>query len=194
MKKTLRLAVLGVSLLTAAAAFAAPARLEAGDASINVAVALGNENSRAIDIYLKKGFDSWWSPGSFELRPQIYGGLGVWSKQGHYEPPRDQRHRSWSRRNFAVYGAVGLEMEYVGEWFRPYLGLYVGPSYINDIHFVGRELGAHVLIHSRGDLGLRFGENFRHHFGLELTHYSNARTNKKNDGLNNVGLTYGISF
>ena len=173
-------------------AWAAPA--QAADLSLNAAVAAGNESSQAFDLYLKASFDPWWSGSSLSLRPQAQAGIGLWHKDS-YTASKNQRHRSWAKNNFSIYGAVGLELAYTG-WSacEPFAGLNLGLSYVDEKDFLGRELGSHILIFSRGDLGLRFGDNFRHSLSVQLTHYSNARTNKKNDGLNNVGLAYGFSF
>ena len=186
---------LAFGLILTALSLSAPG-LQAADLSVNAAVSRSYESSWAYDLYLKASFEPFARFGSaWEASPQAYVGLGVWHKSGDYiPPPQERRGQNWSKRNFSVYGAVGLELAYAGDSFRPYIAGFVGPSYVDEIDFLGRELGSHILIHARGNLGFGFGENFRHRLSLEYTHYSNAGTNAQNDGLDNYGLSYSFRF
>ena len=55
-------------------------------------------------------------------------------------------------------------------------------------------LGCLFQFRSKGSVGLRFGDMFRHSIQFDVAHFSNAGLGSHNSGFNTYGLTYGFRF
>jgi len=174
--------------LLALALAAGPAAAE--DTAVRAGLSYGTRGSTAFDIYLQHSFDPWLERPSYSLIP--YANLGFTFWLGDKEDyPQARVDRLWG-----LVAALGLRWEFhAWETASPYLALNVGPSYISENEFLDREMGGgHYLFNLRASLGLRFGEGWRHNLGLDVSHYSNAFSQRSNDGYNALGLSYGYSF
>lgn len=151
--------------------------------SFNLAVGRGNDSSITYDPYAQYTFNPWASGEKFELRPFVTGGMTFWDDT-------DTSDSVWG-----VVAALGVQLSYLGENIKPYISLNAGPSYISQNNFVGRNLGGgHYIFNNRLKIGALFGQDSRHNISAHVTHYSNARTQRDNDGFNTYGLEYGFSF
>lgn len=151
--------------------------------SFNLAVGRGNDDSITYDPYMQYTFAPWVSGENFELGPFVTGGMTFWDDT-------DTSDSVWG-----IVASLGIRVAYIGENIQPYLSLNAGPSYISQKQFVTRNLGGgHYIFNNRIKAGLLFGQDFRHNISAHGTHYSNARTQRDNDGFNTYGLEYGYSF
>lgn len=151
--------------------------------SFNFTIGQGPQESISYDPYLQYTFEPWLSSESYELRPFVTGGLTFWEDT-------DSSDSVWG-----LVAAFGLKLAFNGDDWHPFFSLSGGPSYISQDYFVGKDLGGgHYLFNSRAILGLDFGQDYQHSFGVHATHYSNGRTQRSNDGFNSWGLAYGYSF
>lgn len=151
--------------------------------SLNLAVGSGHEESVTFDLFMRQDYGAWLDRPSYQIRPFTTVGVTAWIKDSGDE------ENVWG-----ILASFGLELRYLGETFRPYVSVNVGPSLVTEKRFVGRDLGGHFLFNTRAMAGFRFGQDFRHNLGLHATHYSNAHLFDENDGFNTVGGFYGFSF
>jgi len=80
-------------------------------------------------------------------------------------------------------------------WFKPYLELSIGLSYLNHTRFEDRKLGIHFAFQDRVGVGALLGCAERFSLGLHAVHYSNARLSGHNSGITiPVVLDMGYSF
>ena len=167
---------------------AGPAAAE--DTAIRAGLSYGMSGSSVLDLYLQHSFEPWLDRDGYSLSPFANLGMTFWSG--------DKKNRPEARveRLWGLVAALGLRLELkTWEMARPYLALNVGPSYISEDEFLGRQMGGgHFLFNLRTSFGLRFGQDLAHNLGLDLSHYSNAYTQNSNRGYNSMGLSYGYSF
>jgi hypothetical protein len=184
-KNIMRIMAFGLLVLFTAAGPAA-----AQDTALRAGISFGSNDSTALDIYAQHSFTPWLERPGYRLIPYANLGATFWfgDKKDYPEADND---RIWG-----LVAALGLRWEgLIWEAARPYLAFNVGPSYISDSEFLGREMGGgHFLFNLRASLGLSFGEDFRHNLGLDASHFSNAYTQRSNNGYNALGLSYGYSF
>jgi len=150
--------------------------------SLNLALGSGHQDSVTFDLFMRQDYNAWLDRPTYQIRPFTTVGVTAWVKD------------ATSENVWGVLASFGLELRYLGESFRPYVSLNVGPSLINEKRFVERDLGGHFLFNTRAMAGFRFGQDFRHNLGLHVTHYSNAHLYDQNDGFNTLGGFYGFSF
>jgi hypothetical protein len=178
---------LGFLLVLAAGPTAVAA---AGDTALKAGLSRGTNSSAAFDLYLQHTFEPWLDRADYQFGPYANLGFTLWSgdKDDYPEARNDQ---IWG-----LVAALGLRWDWKAwETAWPYLAFNVGPSYVSDDEFLGRDMGGgHFLFNLRASLGLKFGENLRHNLGLDASHYSNAYTKSANNGYNALGLSYGYSF
>ena len=162
----------------------------AADTALRAGLSYGTRDSTSFDFYLQHSFDPWLDRAGYSLIPYANLGLTLWfgDKKDY---PEARVERLWG-----LVAALGLRMELnTWETARPYLAFNVGPSYISEDYFLDRDLGGgNFLFNLRASLGLKLGEEFRHNLGLDASHYSNAYTQRANNGYNALGLSYGYSF
>jgi Lipid A 3-O-deacylase (PagL). len=78
--------------------------------------------------------------------------------------------------------------------FSPYLGVSVGGALMSERKIDSRDLGSHLLMRTKGVVGIQFGENNRHSIQGEYSHYGNLGIVSPNDGLNTYGGSYSFAF
>ena len=167
---------------------AGPAGAE--DTALRVGLSTGTRSSTAFDLYGQHSFEPWLERISYRLVPFANLGFTLWSGD------KDDYLGAVNDQIWGLVAAFGLRLE-MNTWeaIRPYLALNVGPSYISESEFLGRNMGGgHYLFNLRASLGLLLGEESRHSLGLDASHYSNCFTQSSNDGYNALGVSYGYSF
>ena len=186
--KHIRNLILAAGLGLTLWAVAGPAA--AADTALRFGLSIGDEASEVFDLYLQHSFAPWLDRPAWRLTPYANLGFTHWSGDlaGHLGASND---RVWG-----LTAALGLRYEIVAwEAAHPYLAFNVGPSYISESEFLGRELGGgHYLFNLRASLGLLLGRDLRHNLSLDASHYSNAFTQRRNEGFNALGFSYGYSF
>lgn len=84
----------------------------------------------------------------------------------------------------------GYKLPYKNNEFFVRVG--IGVAYIDQVRWGNRKLGANWTFEDKIELG--YSVNNNHLVGLSLTHYSNAGTNKHNDGVNIYSLNYSYKW
>jgi hypothetical protein len=176
--------------LLALTAFTAPAA--AGDGALRFGLGVGNHHSKAFDLYWQYSFDPWLDKPDYQLTPFANLGLTHWKG----DSADDAGVKFENDSIWGLVAALGLRYSLTcWEAVHPYLALSAGPSYISDNTFLDRDLGGgHYIFNLRASLGLSFGEEYRHRLSLDASHYSNAFTQRDNNGFNYLGASYGFSF
>ena len=64
----------------------------------------------------------------------------------------------------------------------------IGAAYVDQTRWGNRRLGSNWMFEDKLEVGIRANPN--HQITLSFSHYSNANTNKYNDGLNIISLLY----
>lgn len=91
-------------------------------------------------------------------------------------------------------GSITPFLKYVNttntiNWF---IRVGVGVAYVEQTQWGNRSLGDNWLFSDKLEIGTEINQHNR--IGLSLTHYSNARLNKNNDGTNIVSLNYSVHW
>lgn len=73
-----------------------------------------------------------------------------------------------------------------------YVRAGIGVAYIGTKKWGNRELGDNWTFEDKLEVGYSFDD--QHNLGFSLTHYSNAKTNKHNDGVNLLSLNYSYKW
>ncbi|REL27414.1 acyloxyacyl hydrolase [Thalassotalea euphylliae] len=69
-----------------------------------------------------------------------------------------------------------------------YVKFGIGVAYVDQTRWGNRRLGDNWMFEDKLEFGIKVYRN--HHMALSFSHYSNANTNKHNDGLNIISLLY----
>ena len=162
----------------------------AEDTALRTGLSRGSRHSTEFDLYLQHTFEPWHERAGYQFGPYANLGYMLWTadKKDYPEAKNDQL--------WGLVAALGLRWDWrTWETARPFFAFNVGPSYVSEDEFMGRELGGgHYLFNLRASLGLRLGETHRHSLALDASHCSNAYTKSSNNGYNALGLSYGFSF
>jgi hypothetical protein len=175
--KVLFSSILLAALLTASAGGAA-------STTAGIGISRGQSDSMAYSLNIKQRYEPWVATEMFELAPlaEIGGHAWVSSPAGV--------DTLWGG-----FLAPGLRFTLnTDKNLQPYLEGSVGGAVNNDNTFDDRQLGSHVLLRTRGRVGVAFGYEARHRVQGDYTNYSPGGLTKKNDGYNTYGLSYGYSF
>lgn len=73
-----------------------------------------------------------------------------------------------------------------------YVRVGIGVAYIESKKWGNRDFGDNWTFEDKLEVG--YSVNHNHHLGFSLTHYSNAGTNKYNDGVNIYSLNYSYKW
>lgn len=73
-----------------------------------------------------------------------------------------------------------------------YIRVGIGASYIDTLRWGNRFMGDNWNFEDKLEVGYSINRN--NHLGFSLTHYSNANTNKHNDGVNLLTLNYSYKW
>ena len=153
----------------------------ASGTTIGVAVAGGENSSQAYDLYVTQVLEPFLGNETISLNPLLEAGL-----------------QAWDRSDKTVWGAngnLGLGVYLFPEGdVRPFVMGTFGYAHISGKTFGNRNLGTHSQFRTRGSLGIDFGEDCRHTFKINFTHYSNGGMAHDNDGYNTIGGSYGFTF
>ncbi len=180
MTTTTNAQILRCLLMLACLCFGPPAAV-AGDFSLAAAIAHGEKNSQAYDVYGQYAFSPWYQGESVSVKPLITSGVSL-----------------WKRPNKELWGGnvnAGLMLEFAGggNW-RSFISGTFGITILSSDEFDNLDLGCREQFRSRGSIGISFGENFQHTVQCNVTHYSNGSMATKNDGYNTLGIVYGFTF
>ncbi len=94
-----------------------------------------------------------------------------------------------------AYGGLTWEWDFWGQFFAGgSLGFAWHDGKTSTLDTDRKELGSKWLFRESLSLGVRFGSRLQHNASVMLDHISNAGIADKNDGLDTVGLRYGIRF
>lgn len=174
--------VLFSSILLAAALTASAGTAASTSAGINIS--RGQNKSMAYSIAIKQHYTPWISSELFECTPLAEIGGHAWVSDKHSVD--------------TVWGgflAPGIRFTlHTDKELQPYLEASVGGAVNNDDEFDDRQLGSHVLLRTRGSIGVAFGEGSRHRVQGDYIHHSTAGLTSKNDGYDTYGIAYGYSF
>jgi len=169
--------VLLAALLTASAGIAA-------STTAGIGINRGQSDSMTYALNIKQQYDPWLATEAFELAPLAEIGAHAWVSS----------HRNVDTL-WGGFLAPGLRFTLnTDKNIQPYLEGSVGGAVNNDNTFDDRQLGSHVLLRTRGSVGVAFGDETRHRVQGDYTNYSTGGLTKKNDGYNTYGLSYGYSF
>ncbi len=161
--------------------FAFHSQVRAEGLSVGFSVAAGHKSSQAYDLYAQYTFSPWYSGEVIELSPFVTAGASL-----------------WDRADKSIWGGnlnVGLRLSLsCWETWRPFLAGSVGVAYLSSHDFAELELGTNGQFRERGSLGVEFGEAFQHKISFDITHYSNADLNRRNDGYTAFGGSYAYTF
>jgi hypothetical protein len=165
-----------------AALLAASAGL-ADTTTVSGNVSRGQSSSLAYSLDVTQRFEPWIAAEAFELAPLAELGGHAWQDDSDEDTV------------FGGHLAPGLRFTLnTGKIIRPYLEAALGAAVNSEDHIDDRKLGSHVLIRTRGSLGLNFGEDYRHRIQGDYVHYSTGGMTRRNDGYNTYGFSYGYSF
>lgn len=178
----MRIMIRIISPLFAVLALIGPASFAGAQPTLHFSAGIGDGHSAYYDLYAQQTFKPLETWETCELVPLANIGLTAWHDNDGNETV------------FGLIGALGLKLSFYGDTYRPFILLSGGPSFISSDEFVGRDLGSKFIFNTHARLGLDFGAEFKHHFDVHATHYSNAHTSRDNDGYNALGLAYGYSF
>jgi len=91
-------------------------------------------------------------------------------------------------------GAIIPILRYNSQIFQHpfFLALGVGGAYISETRWHKRKLGNNWLFEDKFELGTHFLDS--HRLSFSLRHYSNADTNKDNDGTNILSVNYSFHW
>ena len=166
-----------VALCTASAGIAA-------STTAGIGVNRGQSDSMAYSLNMKQRYDPWMANEVFELAPLAEIGGHAWVSE----------HSSVDTL-WGGFIAPGMRFTlHTHKNYQPFLEGSIGGAVNNDDTFDKRQLGSHVLLRTRGSVGVAFGDETRHSVQGEYTNYSTGGLTKKNDGYNTYGISYGYSF
>lgn len=178
MKGTLFLGALVLAVAcTAGAAFAA-------STTVGASVARGQSDSMAYSLFITQRYEAWISNSILDLSPLAQIGVHAWNDD---DSDVD-----------TVWGAhftPGLRLTInTDKILRPFAEAAIGLAVNSEDRMDDRDFGSHVLLRTRGSVGIDFGSEYRHRVQGDYTHHSTAGLTRKDDGYNTYGLSYGYSF
>ena len=162
--------------------FVSSALAHASEVVLEGNVSAGDKDSMAYQVGVRQQFDPLYENELFDLTPSL--GLS-----GHAWVP-DHGNTIWGATV-----PLGLRFRmFTSAGFRPYLSGAVGPTFLSDDKLDNRDLGSHVLIMSRGALGVNFGDSLQHRVEGAYTYYSTWGITNTDPGYDTWGVSYGYSF
>ena len=166
-------------VVTGLALALAPA--QAGEWNCSLGVSWGDASTINGDLTLRRLIDPLYSGENIEIRPLV-------EMSGIY----------WHNDDDDILGggvSAGLLISF---WqtgtVSPFIAGSFGGFLISDDTIGNRDLGCLFQFRSKGSVGLRFGDMFRHSIQFDVAHFSNAGLGSHNSGFNTYGLTYGFRF
>lgn len=153
----------------------------AGDWSVSFGVNGGDSDTITGDLGLRYTMNPFYENEMLEIRPIIEAD-GVYWKRDHDE--------IWGG---GVAGGAVVDFWREGSW-RPYLAGTFGGFLLSDNKIASHDLGCNFQFRTKGSVGVRFGESYRHDVQIDVAHFSNAGLNNHNSGFNTYGVSYGFQF
>ena len=154
---------------------------EAGEWDLLLGFNWGDSSTLNGDLTLRRSFDPLYAGDVIEISPFVEGS-GVY----------------WHNDEDSIVGAgaaVGLTVSF---WrtgaVSPFIAGSFGGFLLSDDTISSRDLGCLFQFRSKGSIGLRFGNLFRHSIQFDVAHFSNAGLSSHNAGFNTYGVAYGFRF
>ncbi|MDL2317300.1 acyloxyacyl hydrolase, partial [Desulfovibrio sp. OttesenSCG-928-A18] len=132
----------------------------AASTSVGVGVSRGNSDSMSYSLNITQRYDHWVDNEIFQLGPTAELGAHAWVD--------DNSDTVWG-----AYLAPGLQLNlFTSSAIRPFIAGSVGVAVNSEDKLDERDLGSHVLLRSKGSVGVSFGEGYRHRIQGEFINYS----------------------
>lgn len=189
MRKIIKLLVILGVLFSCGQAFAL-------EHALKLDVGMGDRHSMALDLYWQQTWGPWLEGGGFALSPVTGVGALLWTDLdgNDYFWIESGKLGKSKETVWGVFGILGLKLSYSGKYWRPFVAVSSGPSYVSESEFVERSMGGHFIFNNRAMAGFSFGKKFRHELSFQFAHFSNAGIYKHNRGYNTFSLAYGFTF
>lgn len=157
---------------------------QAADTSVGLDIARGDSDSMAYSLRVAQKYAPWFTSSLIDLTPGMEIGAYAWVD-----------NKSNVDTVWGAYISPGLCLSlFTNSPIRPFIATNLGLAVNSADHMDDRDFGSHLLIRSRGSVGVSFGEDYRHTVQGSFTHYSTWGLSTPDDGYNTYGMSYSFAF
>ena len=162
----------------------APSPVRAAATSVGMEIGRGESDSMAYSLKIAQKYAPWFSNSVFEFGPYAEIGGHAWVDD-----------KSYVDTVWGVFAAPGLYLTlFTDAPIRPFIATSLGGTLNSEKQMDDRKFGSYLLFRTSGNVGLSFGEEYRHTIQGNYTHFSNAGLARKNEGYSHYGVSYSYSF